>query len=77
MRRFRLWSARSKWTGILLFTLAGVALISLVGVRAQSTIIFSDDFNDNVRDAAKWNLGVLSQPSSAFDSKVIVREQNQ
>src|SRR2546423_3255431 len=77
MPRFRLCPPRSRRIRVLLLTLLGVALISLVGARAQSTIIFSDDFNDNVQDTARWNLGVLSQPSSAFDSKVVVKEQNQ
>jgi hypothetical protein len=77
MRRFRLWPAWSRRTSVILLTLIGVALISLIGVHAQSTTIFSDDFNDNVRDTAKWNPGVLSQPSTAFDTRVAVKEQNQ
>jgi hypothetical protein len=37
----------------------------------------SDDFNDNTRDTAKWNLGTLNEPSASFDSQVSVLEQNQ
>src|SRR5947209_7109210 len=77
MPRLRLCTAWSRWISVLLFALTGVALISLVGARAQSTIFFGDDFNDNARDTAKWNLGVLSQPSSSLDPKVVVKEQNQ
>jgi len=40
-----------------------------------NTIVFSDDFNDNTRDPAKWNLGVLSSPGP--DPLVTALEQNQ
>ena len=38
-------------------------------------MLLPDDFNDNSRDAARWNLGVLSAP--AADALVTVLEQNQ
>jgi hypothetical protein len=65
---------------ILLIALSTVALVwrAAVHVSAQtSTVIFSDTFDDNTRDTTKWNLGVLSQPSSTYDSRVVVRELNQ
>jgi len=34
---------------------------------------FSDDFSDNTRDA-RWKLGTLTPPASAFDDKVTVAE---
>ena len=35
----------------------------------------ADDFNDNLRDVTKWNLGTLTSPTS--DAAVTVLEQNQ
>src|ERR1051326_6451103 len=77
MPRRRLRPTRSSLTVVLPLILACAALISLVGARAQSTVVFSDDFNDNTRDPSKWNLGVLTEPSTSFDSQVAVKEQNQ
>ena len=48
-----------------------------IAVNSPSTTALTDDFNDNQRDAAKWNLGVLNLPPDAYDPNVPVREQNQ
>jgi hypothetical protein len=37
-------------------------------------VVLSDDFNDNMRDTAKWNLGVVNRPTVAFDPLVQVQE---
>ena len=68
-----------RWIALIIIVLCTVVLgwrVS-VGVSAQtSTIIFSDNFDDNSRDTTKWSLGVLSQPSNYFDSAVAVQERN-
>ena len=64
--------------GLILGYAALASSAGFVGVSAQtSTNIFSDNFDDNSRDATKWSLGVLSQPSNYFDSAVAVQERNQ
>jgi PKD repeat protein len=47
---------------------------------APVTLVFGDDFNDNLRDALKWTLGtiqgaIFSGPA-AWDSAIPAREQN-
>jgi len=42
-----------------------------------SVAVFSDDFNDNARDAAKWNFGLVSEVASNYDPAVLVVERNQ
>ena len=42
-------------------------------LSAQSSA-FGDDFDDGVRDASKWNLGILSRSASNFDSSISVAE---
>jgi hypothetical protein len=49
------------------------AYSNMAGVK---TPVFSDGFNDGIRDTSKWKLGRFSRPSSYFDLKVPVREQN-
>ena len=44
---------------------------------APPTTLLSDDFNDNVRDTAKWTLGSLSEGTTAYDPAVGVSERNQ
>jgi hypothetical protein len=46
------------------------------GIPAPPAPSLSDDFNDNSRDS-KWNIGVLNDAPSAFDSAIPVLEQNQ
>src|SRR3954469_784911 len=68
-----------RWIALALILLSTFVLgwRASVGVSAQtSTIIFSDNFDDNSRDTTKWNLGILSQPANYFDSGVAVQERN-
>ncbi|MCA1558620.1 MAG: hypothetical protein LC731_08795, partial [Acidobacteria bacterium] len=43
----------------------------------RTPVSVTDDFNDNARDTARWNLGIFSKPASGFDSQVSVAERNQ
>lgn len=43
--------------------------------QPPTSILFSDDFNDNLRDVTKWNVNSLE--AAATDPAVAVREQNQ
>jgi len=77
-RRLSLKQTR-RWIALALLLLCTI----VVGWRATSrvsaqtsTVIFGDNFDDNSRDTTKWNLGVLSQASSSFDSGVTVQESN-
>ena len=42
-------------------------------LSAQSSA-FGDDFDDGVRDASNWNLGILSRSANNFDSSISVAE---
>lgn len=44
--------------------------------QSSSSALFSDDYNDGVRDTAKWDLGLLSRSSTLFDPAIQVTEQN-
>jgi hypothetical protein len=41
-----------------------------------ATPVFSDGFNDGIRDTSMWKLGRFSRPPSYFDPQVTVLEQN-
>ncbi len=45
------------------------------------TVLLADDFNDNTRDTAKWNVGALfaqiDSGAAAFDAAITVAERNQ
>jgi hypothetical protein len=43
---------------------------------SAATAVFSDKFNDSVRNASRWSLGLFSRPSSYLDPQVQVVEQN-
>ncbi|HEY0322182.1 MAG TPA: DUF4214 domain-containing protein [Pyrinomonadaceae bacterium] len=40
-------------------------------------ITFTDDFNDNARDAAKWSVGAIEEPVTSFDLLPDIAERNQ
>jgi hypothetical protein len=41
------------------------------------TTLLADDFNDNLRDASKWTVGVLSEDPATFDAALPALERNQ
>ncbi len=49
----------------------------ITGAGQSSPTLLADDFNDNVRDTAKWNLSALNEGPSTFDSQIAILEQNQ
>jgi tartrate-resistant acid phosphatase type 5 len=50
--------------------------VAEISTPSPPASVFSDDFNDGVRDPAKWDLGILSRNASNFDTLVVVAEQN-
>jgi hypothetical protein len=67
--RERQYSAKSL---VLLF----LTLLTCAFVGVAFAADLGDDFNDGVRDASKWKLGVLRRSSSEFDPMAPVTEEN-
>lgn len=63
--------------GIISLTLLFLALaFASINGTTQAALIFTDNFDDGVIDAAKWKIGILSKSSTQFDSSIVVKEQN-
>lgn len=54
---------------------SNIAEATTQGTQPPPTGSLVDDFNDGVRDTAKWQLGILSRSSSVYDPQIPVSEQ--
>nr|MDQ3323979.1 hypothetical protein [Acidobacteriota bacterium] len=77
MRKLKRDSRFARKFGIISLSLVFLALAfsSIIGTT-QAALIFTDNFDDGVIDAAKWKIGILSRSSTQFDSSIVVKEQN-
>src|SRR5918911_1587255 len=67
---------KRRWITALLIAVSAVVGVWRVAVQvsAQTSVIFSDDFNSSTRDTAKWKLGVLNLPPEAYNPNVTVTQ---